>query len=62
MPFCTKCGDEFNQRRYDLGYRTCLKHGDAKIKFPVIPVTKSNYIVGQISDLQHSYSAKGPRV
>lgn len=58
---CTKCGDEYNVRRLDLGYRTCLKCGSPKIKFPIIPVTKSNYIIGTIEDLKHSYAAKGPR-
>jgi hypothetical protein len=62
MAFCIKCGDEYPDRRLKLGYRTCLEHGEAKIDFPVVPVTKSNYIVGTISDLQHSYGAKGPRI
>lgn len=61
MPFCTKCGDEYNQKRATLGYRTCLDCGSPKINFPVIPVTKSNYIVGTVADLKHSYAAKGPR-
>ena len=61
MPFCIKCGQDYNPKRAILGYRTCLDCGSPKIKFPVIPVTKSNYIVGTIADLQHSYAAKGPR-
>jgi hypothetical protein len=61
MPFCIKCGDDFPQARYDLGYRTCLLHGEAKINFPVIPMTKSNYICGSIEELKQSYGAKGYR-
>ncbi len=61
MLFCIKCGEEYNPKRATLGYRTCLDCGSPKIKFPVIPVTKSNYIVGTVADLQYSYAAKGPR-
>lgn len=25
---CTECGDNFNPRRYDLGYHVCLVCGD----------------------------------
>lgn len=61
MPFCIKCGEEYSQKRADLNYKTCLEHGESKINFPVIPVTKSNYIIGTVADLKHSYAAKGPR-
>lgn len=61
MPFCIKCGGDFPQKRLDLGYKTCLKHGQTKINFPVIPMTKSNYICGSMEDLKESYGAKGYR-
>lgn len=62
MAFCIKCGDEFSERRAELGYKTCLEHGQAKINFPVIPMTKSNYVCGSLADLKESYAAKGPRI
>lgn len=61
MPRCRVCGDEFSQGRYALGKRTCLEHGDAKINFPVVPVNKSNYVVGTLAELKESYAHKGPR-
>lgn len=60
MAFCIKCGDEYNDKRLDLGYLTCLRHGEARIDFPVVPVNKSNYVVGTMSDLKQSYGHKGP--
>ena len=30
MPTCLSCGEQFHPRRRDLGYRVCLKCGDAK--------------------------------
>ena len=27
-PECIECGEEFNPKRFDLGYRTCLECGD----------------------------------
>lgn len=28
MAMCTNCGDQYSDRRLDLGYRTCLECGD----------------------------------
>lgn len=61
MPFCVKCGDDFHQKRAELGYRTCLSCGSPKINFPVVPVPKSNYVVGTMEDLKSSYNVKGQR-
>jgi len=34
MPECIKCGDEYNPKRKQLGYHTCLECGgiDAKVE------------------------------
>lgn len=38
------CGEEIPNKRWDLGYRTCLKHGDGKKEFTVgIPYNKGGY-------------------
>lgn len=52
MPLCNPCqlrGDEtpVSAARWDLGYRTCLKCGEAravKVTRCVVPLNKSNYI------------------
>lgn len=62
MPFCIKCGDDYNPKRLALGYRTCLDCGSPAFKPPIIPMSKSNYVVGTMADLQESYGAKGPRI
>lgn len=59
VPFCVKCGDEYNPRRAALGYRTCLECGSPKFQPPIIPMSKSNYVVGTMDDLKQSYGAKG---
>ena len=61
MAFCIKCGDDYNDRRKALGYRTCLGCGSPRINFPVVPVSKSNYIVGTMAELAVSYNNKGQR-
>jgi hypothetical protein len=61
MPFCIRCGDEFSVARAALGYRTCLDHGEPRREFPIVPVNKSNYVVGTMEDLKQSYAHKGPR-
>lgn len=41
------CGGEISPARFALGYRVCLKCGEAKAKerkFTVVPMHKSNYI------------------
>lgn len=47
MKIC-RCGEPIPQGRADLGYFTCLKHGneDALLrKFAIAPMHKSNYMV-----------------
>jgi ribosomal protein L37AE/L43A len=63
MAFCIKCGDDYNNKRKALGYTTCLGCGSPKIKFAVMPITKSNYIIASsLEELRdNSYAAKGPR-
>lgn len=63
MPFCRTCGEPYAQARADLGYPTCLKHGDAKRTFAIVPVPKSNYIIAtSVEQLASPYSHKGTRV
>tara|TARA_R110002126_G_scaffold15970_2_gene64616 strand:+ start:1842 stop:2048 length:207 start_codon:yes stop_codon:yes gene_type:complete len=50
MKMNCKCGDEFPMARWTLGYRTCLKCGDADAKrvrkgWTVAPMHKSNYML-----------------
>ena len=45
---CDKCGEEFDARRKELGYNTCLSCGQLiaeQVKFCIAPVHKSNYVV-----------------
>jgi predicted nucleic acid-binding Zn-ribbon protein len=45
---CTSCGEEFDYRRYLLGYRTCLECGEAtarEVKHCIVPMHKSNYVL-----------------
>ena len=52
MNQCNQCGDDIEDARYNLGYRTCLWCGEkaAKIhKHCIVPMPKSNYIV--VTDL-----------
>ncbi len=61
-PECVKCGDAFNPKRKALGYDTCLKCGEPKKNFAVVPVPKSNYIVAtDVSQVTSPYSHKGNR-
>jgi hypothetical protein len=39
---CVDCESEFNQRRFDLGYNTCLDCGSPPVKVIMIEVNKSN--------------------
>jgi len=32
MPICIICEEEFAEKRYELGYRTCLKCGEKDAK------------------------------
>lgn len=56
MVDCIKCGEDFSQKRYDLGFKTCLSCGDIeakKHKFTIVPMHKSNYVpVFRKEDLQ----------
>jgi hypothetical protein len=59
---CHVCGDEVSIGRWDLGYRTCLVHGDevAKArKFTVVPMHKSNYVAVFDRDLLTGVNQKG---
>jgi hypothetical protein len=45
---CNRCGDDIDDRRYKIGYKTCLFCGeeDARAyKHTIVPMPKSNYIV-----------------
>lgn len=68
MAICIDCGEQFSDRRAalrdhnNIPYRTCLDCGSPAFLPPVIPMTKSNYVVGTMADLKESYGAKGARV
>lgn len=55
MVFCVKCGEDYSPKRRALGYRTCLDCGSPAIKPCIIPVAKSNYVVGPIEDLKGNH-------
>ena len=45
---CRKCDDKVAKKRWDLGYRLCLKHGDevaSRVVHCVVPMHKSNYML-----------------
>ena len=45
---CVRCGDDVDERRYKLGYHTCLFCGEEEAKHYkhcIVPMPKSNYIV-----------------
>lgn len=33
---CVECGEEFNPKRLDLGYRTCLECGDVEATIQIM--------------------------
>jgi hypothetical protein len=35
-PECVECDEEYNPRRFDLGYRTCLECGDAHAEAEIL--------------------------
>ena len=42
-PECVECGEEYNRKRYALGYHTCLECGDieaAKQIYAASPIKK----------------------
>jgi len=48
MPNCIECGGEYNPRRFDLGFLTCLECGEEQartVNHTIVPMHKSNYIV-----------------
>lgn len=49
---CVRCGDGVPDKRYALGFVTCLKCGEyeaKQVRHCVVPMNKSNYIV--VSDI-----------
>ena len=45
---CSECDEPINPKRYALGYNTCLDCGEVvarQVKFCVVPMHKSNYVV-----------------
>jgi hypothetical protein len=37
MAFCKVCGEDFSDKRYALGYCTCLEHSEPPKKFTIAP-------------------------
>lgn len=53
-PICVVpgCDNEVNPKRWALGHHTCIElHGAARKQFTIIPVPKSNPVVGPPADL-----------
>lgn len=47
MFYCVHCSDDVNQKRWQLGYKTCLPCGEAvakQHKHTIVPMHKSNYV------------------
>jgi hypothetical protein len=45
---CVRCGDDVEDRRYNIGYKTCLFCGEEEarlVEHTIVPMPKSNYIV-----------------
>jgi hypothetical protein len=59
MASCIKCNELYSPKRKALGYKTCLSCGSPTIILPVVPVPKSNYVVGTLAELKQSYNVKG---
>lgn len=47
MFYCVNCSEEVNQKRWQLGYKTCLPCGETLAKshrHTIVPMHKSNYV------------------
>ena len=45
--YCVNCSEDVNHNRWALGFKTCLKCGEAlarSIKHTIVPMHKSNYV------------------
>ena len=66
MYFCVLCGDQVNNKRWQLGYHSCLLCGDQiakETKHTIVPMHKSNYIpVFNKQDLVGINSKSGSRL
>lgn len=64
-PECKECGELFQLKRFNLGYRCCLVCGEKssrKVKHTVVPLPKSNYVYAHsAADVLSPYSHKGNR-
>lgn len=60
MAICKKCTEYYSDKRRSLGYMTCLDCGSPRINPVIIPVAKSNYIVGTLAELKNN-NHKGPK-
>lgn len=48
------CEEVVNAKRYALGYRTCLKHGEQRRTFPVAPAyNKGGYQLITPANVEH---------
>tara|TARA_R110002012_G_scaffold319946_1_gene541896 strand:+ start:629 stop:826 length:198 start_codon:yes stop_codon:yes gene_type:complete len=41
MPSCSKCGNTFNKKRANLGYKTCLACGDVVAAREIVKKSRS---------------------
>ena len=57
---CWGCGAHVDQRRWDIGKRTCMACGEAEakqVKHTIVPMPKSNYIVVTDMALLHGLNS-----
>lgn len=62
MSYHCNCGNTIPQRRYELGYRTCLVCGEVharQVKHCVAPMHKSNYMLITDMSLLQGLNNKG---
>lgn len=55
MAMCTNCGDQYSDRRLDLGYRVCLPCGDdvaRTVRFLAAPLNKGAYQLVNLEELK----------
>lgn len=63
MAVCNECGEDYPDRRRQLGYRNCLECGDAHahtVKFTVMPAySKGAYQVVSREDVARTNPKRG---
>lgn len=54
MAICIICGEEYPDKRKQLGYNTCLEHAELKKEFTVsIPYNKGSYQLITLENIKY---------